>query len=302
MADEQDSAYDFAPREEPKADPAPPLPTRTPARENKPAVRPERVAPEMVCPHCGLEIFKKPRSGRCPECAAPLDVAGTGLLQFADGEWLGQLSNGILLFALALLLDIGGIAFTLAGFPHSGDLVHLIAAATAAYGLFRATTPESGIAAEHSPTAAAARITAFTLLGLWVLLSLVAFTHSTGAMKFLTTLVLLTYAVEAPLFALHLQKLAARVPNDSLAAQSLNLAWLMPGVCLALLFAALVRPEGSLKDDPLLMLVFPLLGVLLLMILWALSVLVRLGLELRNAIAAGESIAQRKAQRLAQKK
>jgi hypothetical protein len=300
MADERDpdAEYDFAPREEPEPAPASPAPMR----EAPAAVKPERIAPERVCPHCGFEIFGKLRGGRCPECAAPLDFSGSTLLQFADGEWIRRLSNGTLLFAFGLVCNIAGVTVGSCGFWNLGDFIHLFAGAAIAYGIWLATIPEVGVSAERSPTAAPARSAAITIFALWILVSLVALTHSVGAIRFFTILLLLTYAAEAALIGLHLQKLAARIPSDGLAAQSLNLAWLMPVLCLVLIAVNSFRPQGSLRDDPLLVLIFPLLGVPAIMMLWALSVVLRLGLELRNAAIAGEAIAVKKAHRLAQKK
>jgi hypothetical protein len=301
MADEQDpgSEYDFAPREEPQVEPdAVPA---VPASEEVAAVPPPRLSAERVCPHCGFEIFGKPRGGRCPDCAAPLDLAGTDLLQFSDGDWVKRLSNGALLFALAIVMDVAGAAVVLSGSWSLGDGAHILAAAIGAWGIWLATTKEDNFIAEPSPTATPARAASLTVLALWIVLSLVALTQYHGAIKFFTILVLLAYAAEAILFGFHLQKLANRIPNDSLAAQSLNLAWFMPGFCFVLMgvnfFDLAVGAALTLFFCA-----FPLIGGLLIMIIWSLSVLIRMGLELRTAAEAGESIAIKKAQRLAQKK
>ncbi len=302
MADETDSGseYDFLPREEPERElPEPKLPKRPP--EEPVAQRPARIEPERVCPHCGFEIFGKPRGGRCPDCAAPLDLTATDLLQFADGDWVRTLSNATLLLALGVLLDVGAVAIGRGGLPGVGALGHVAAAAVGGLGIWIATTEERGIGVTTSPTALPARMTSVALLGVWVVAMLMEWRDRGTAVKGLAIAALALYAIEGLLIAFHLQRLARRIPSNALGAQAVNVAWLLGGVCLVLI-PAQAYDVGLAQTMYIFVCVFPLGGLALGVFVWAIVVLVRLGLDLRNAAAAGESIAIRKAQRLAQKK
>jgi hypothetical protein len=288
---ESDSPYEFAPRAEP-AQPVEPPPTTTPEVEEEPGL-------ERTCPHCGFKIIGKPRGGRCPECAAPLDEVATDLLQFSNHDWLLTTSNGTLLFAGSIVLQlIVGFAGLLGKFPRGEGIMHLVGAAAGALGVWWMTTPEPGVGLVRMPYAMAARAVAIVVAVLW---TVSIFTPSNvvaeARPEWIVMFVAVAVALEMALIALHLRGLERRVPNDSAAAHLMNAAFIVPGLCLILM--ALQLLGMAQMDHMMWFFCVPVFGLVAGVMIWAVWTFVRAGLDLRQCAVAGQTIVARQAMRAA---
>ncbi len=81
---------------------------------------------------------------------------------------------------------------------------------------------------------------------------------------------------------MHLRMLALRVPSDSLAAQLFNLAFLVPGVCVGLMVLQILGQANIRGIEEKFICGFSIIGGLVVVLLWAVVTVLRLGIELRN--------------------
>ena len=311
-----DSPYELAP----KSESPPPAPAPAPELTPRGAPVPPPAAPslaERTCPHCGFRIVGKPPRGRCPECAAALDEVATDLLQFADRRWVLGLSNGALLLAAATLLQVvASVMIWRAGAGgggdstvwEAGDLLHGVAGILAAAAVWLLTITEPGTAVSRTPMAPLARLAALLVGALWA--AAIFLPHPappapngtqpqplSGHAQPLTVIIILATALMAVLVALHLRRLARRIPSDGLVAQLLNVAALIVAMCLllgVLHILGLADPENLRFTF---MFVFPMTTVMSLILVWALWTLLRAALEFRHCAAAGQTILARQALR-----
>jgi hypothetical protein len=317
MPDAPDSPYDFAP--EPK-DRAPKSPPKTPpaARVAEPegeiplapapapspktpaadrpatAPRPTTVdyeAPAKPCPHCGFLIRGKTSRNRCPDCSGSLEASATSLLQFAPTAWTRTLALGALLLLPAIAAYVAAIILTWSHHSPADRYAHLAAPALAFLGTLLVTIREPH-ATEKSPVALPARLAALAVLVLWLPLTLKE--PTARAAHLMLYPILLATAAHAFFLGFHLRSLAVRIPSDSLAAQALNLAWILAALCLFLLVLTLfdlARPEYL----ALFMCAFPLIAILGSLLLWAAIFSLSMTLQLFSAAGAADLIATRRA-------
>src|SRR5271154_2886976 len=125
MAEGTDSAYDFAPQDQPPTPPQPSLPTPPPEQFPKaPAPSPA----ERLCPHCGFRVFGKMAKNRCPDCAGDLS-ASDDLFQFSSPAWTRSIANGLFLLIPPLLLHCVGMTNVwLTDDKLPGAAIHFVAA------------------------------------------------------------------------------------------------------------------------------------------------------------------------------
>ena len=78
---------------------------------------------------------------------APLDELTTGKLQFSDGGWLRELSNGALLIAVQIAGHVLGVVVTQMGRTVEGAVLQVAAASVGVVGVWMATRQEPGLGA-----------------------------------------------------------------------------------------------------------------------------------------------------------
>jgi hypothetical protein len=329
MPDTPDSSYDFAPLPEdpapatpPKPAPKPPAksaPKKTPAARvsepsgeiplapapapspkapaadrpttaPRPITRPDET-PGTPCPHCGFLIRGKTSRNRCPECSGSLEPSAINLLQFAPTAWTRTLAFGTLLLLPAIAAYVAAIILTWSNHSPADKYAHLAAPAFALLGTLLVTIRDPH-AIEKSPFALPARLAALAVLILWLPLTLKDPTPRAAHLMLYP--ILLATAAHAFCLGFHLRALAIRIPSDSLAAQALNLAWILSALCLFLLTLTLfdlARPEYL----ALFMCAFPLIAILGALLLWAAIFSLMMTLQLFSAASAADLIATRRA-------
>jgi uncharacterized membrane protein len=287
-----DSSYEFAPREEPprEAHQAPQLPI------------PDAL-PEKSCPHCGFRIVGRINRPRCPECSAPLDPAAADLLQFSNVGWTRSISWGPALVSAAVLLHVGGAVLAWIASTDTHDrlarVLNLAASLVALAGIWIVTRGEGGGAPQRrGALAMVARVAALGVCGLMVGVVMATFAKQAGFERAMMVGTLATMAVGTLCLCFFLSALAARIPNDSLAGQFQNLAWVLPGVLVVLIIARFV--DVNLFLEYLFFCGFPMVGGLVGLVGWGAITLLRLTLDLRNAATAAEDIVAHRVKRAQQ--
>jgi len=287
MVDKQGSGggggeYDFAPQE-PQGEIPFEKPLEKPAEKvtesTKKAVVQEPLLEERICPHCGFKILGKAPKGRCPECTAILDEAAIGQLQFAEKGWLNAMANGSLMLAIAVVAQGAVVAL---GWTHILTLTAWIGAA----GVWLLTSSEAG-GAVKLPLRFGARWVAIIVAILWT-------AAMTKENPIVAVAALVATACQGALVALHLRMLAMRIPNEGVARQFLNLAFFLPGISMVLIVAHLIGQTDIWSMKEWLICGLTVEGLMGLVMLWAAVTLLRLAIELRNCVVAGQNIETRK--------
>ncbi len=295
-SDPADASYEFAPK------------TPEEGAPHKPPV----VAPspdmlvERTCPHCGFRIVGKPPRGRCPDCNAPLELGIADLLQFSSAAWVRWIAWGPLMLVAAIALHVGAVIYCLTHpMPAAlGQLLHAGGAVIACAGIWCVTSgpPGGGGVPHRRPLMALlARWLSVVVAISWVLVWAFATMGRMPAMNaFMVIAIALMIAESIPL-AGFLNGLAARIPNDSLVHQFLNLVWIAP-VLLGLGLIHQVGQSYRLYDltiffTSIFFCTFPLAGVVAGLVAWATVALMKLTLELRHAAVTIEAIGVRRAAR-----
>ncbi len=314
MADE-DSPYDFADEPPPQKRPAlpekprPPAAARTaPARAPDAAAAPAApatAAVERTCPHCGFTFLGKPKA-RCPECAAALDSSAAELLQFADTGWVRSVALGVMLIVPAIITHIIGCALKWvhsSSATHAKGMFHGTGAVLLLAGVFIATRKEPGSVRGFGSRLSIRLLALFAAViwGIFLFWAFDAMTLFPGAVKFLLDTVLLTQAVMAVMLGFYFRGLAMRIPDDSLASHTSLTGWCSALACLTM--AGLYFLEMTQGFYPsFFMCSFPMVAGFLAIFIWTMITLLRLGLNMRAAAEAGESIARKRIERAAARK
>ncbi len=238
-----DRSYDLAP-----AAPAAPRPARLP----------EMQLTDRLCPHCNYNLRGLPKGRRCPECGAKTVAARffNDELQYGNLEWSSRLALGMLLFlAGAALLPV---ALLLGIFSRLHFAVPLTIGAAENFleflGLWLLTTPEPVtlvvLPANPWNLRRLLRYTAGATLLADAAMRLQELFHMepSGPLSVLhrMTPAIFTLALDLRvlLMAHFLHNMAKRIPDDSLAARILAVAW---GFILAspILFLMMFVGDGS---------------------------------------------------------
>ena len=134
----------------------------------------------------------------------------------------------------------------------------------------------------------------------WLLLGLIALKlfASHGMTKPLVLLALLAQGILSAQLGIYCNSLAARVPDDRLASHSLYVGWLMAAAC-GLLMVVQALDLTTIVHLMFFMCSFPMIAGILLILLWAVVTLLRLGLNLWISANAGETITTLRRQRTA---
>ena len=217
-------------------------------------------------------------------------------LQFSNPRWLKVLSNAALLLALAIVAQLAAIAVGWKDAQQGAAALALAAffAALAVWLLTR-TEPEKK---SKSVLRLAARLTAVTIAILWLLAIFIPHKNIDP----LAIAALLATAAQGTLLSLHLRTLAARIPNESIMAHFLNLAYAVPAISL-ILITAQIFGQTNIKIWRLKEWLFcgiTIEAIMALIMLWAVLTLLRFAIELRNCATAGKDIELRKNQKIQQ--
>ena len=287
----EDSSYEFAPNEISKP---------RDAETQKQSAHTEQLQ-ERNCPHCGFRIYGKPRQGRCPECAAPLDLTATDLLQFSSTGWVRGLTLGMFWLALGVGGQAAAVFFAWGLSPKIGDGIHLAAACATIIGTWIITQPEPGIGTAKTSFATSSRGLSLVVATLWGVNLAAMIMHKPYFEHCFMYLTLLAMAAQAMYLGAHLRIVATRIPSDSLATQSFNMGWLFAIMCV---FFIILQYFGIANVGYLQFFFcsFPMVGGLIAIILWAMVTLIRMGFEIWQCAVTASVIAEKKAARAAGQK
>jgi hypothetical protein len=188
------------------------------------------------CKRCGYNLRGLREDGRCPECGTPIGLSTTGdLLRFADPEWVEKVARGLKIILWMILVGvIAGILSAVAGATVGQEfstILMFIVQLITFYGVWLMTEPDpSGIG--EDPNITARKVIRITLV-VGLLNSPLQF--ALGALNLpragviLVGLIMLLVGLVGLVgeFAkfIYYERLARRIPEDSLAGRARFLKW-----------------------------------------------------------------------------
>ncbi|MGD9690472.1 MAG: hypothetical protein AB7K52_12100 [Phycisphaerales bacterium] len=252
------------------------MPDIAPPTPASPGLPPDEavVTRPVWCPQCGYSVLGLRTSGVCPECGCPVERALKGnLLQFAAPEYVRMLARGALLAALgafaSLIAALGVPAATVAVALYGlrpwmpqveaiGGALSLVAAGVGLLGWWLLSAPDPGwrgvdesLSARKLVRAAvvvqAITATCSTLLPLLVSQGFIqpgpGRVDAVSAAK-IGTLIAGSIAWLVAFFASmqFLQRLAGRIPDESLRTSAMQFMWVGPILYVLLIPCLLVGP------------------------------------------------------------
>ena len=188
------------------------------------------------CKKCGYNLRGLREDGRCPECGTPIGLSTTGdLLRFADPEWVEKVARGLKIILWMILVGLiagilGAVASATIG-EEAGTILTFVAQLISFYGVWLMTEPDpSGIG--EDPNITARKVIRITLvvgfLSFPLQLALGALDLPEAGFVLLTIAMLLVSLVglvgEFAKF-IYYERLAKRIPDDSLAGRARFLKW-----------------------------------------------------------------------------
>ncbi len=188
------------------------------------------------CKKCGYNLRGLREDGRCPECGTPIGLSTTGdLLRFADPEWVEKVARGLKIILWMILVGlIAGILGVLAGATISeeaGTVLMFVVGLISFYGVWLMTEPDpSGIGEDPNITARKViRITLVVgLLSSPLQLAVDALDLPYAGVVLVGiagVLVILVGLVGEFAKFIYYERLAKRIPDDSLAGRARFLKW-----------------------------------------------------------------------------
>ncbi len=217
-----------------------------------------RVAGDIACVRCGLNLRGLDPYAACPGCAAPVGLTTHGdLLRFAGPAWLKQLASGVNWYLAGLLFCALGdllasqLVEGLWG-KVSDALLLLVLGLVSLIGLWKLTAPEAD--APVLPKLSNARMFARqTAIASWILASVWAlFKESPAPYCQVVEIVSETAAAAAGCALLaYLGRLSRRIPDQNLTMRTRVLMWVVPLVQLALAVWSLTLPRAAGAAGPL---------------------------------------------------
>jgi hypothetical protein len=191
------------------------------------------------CKKCGYNLRGLREDGRCPECGTPIGLSTTGdLLRFADPDWVEKVARGL---TIILWMILGGlIAGILAGLAGAtvgqgvGTVLTFGVALISFYGVWLMTEPDpSGIG--EDPNITARKVIRVTLV-IGLLNSPLRFAldaldlGAVGAILVGLAMILvgLIGLIGEVAKFIYYERLARRIPDDTLAARARFLKWAFP--------------------------------------------------------------------------
>lgn len=227
-----------------------------------PPAPPQAVVIETFCVTCGYNLLGQPIRGTCSECGTPVaDSLGMNNLATSDARWLGELKGGMTWWLVALLVGVivtvaamvvgmvtsmsaaasGGAGATPGtgqptGSPLGpqpiemlifGAFSSLAIGGVMAVAVYKLTVPEPA-ARVHYKSRPLARWTLLPMLALGFITALVALANTTPtqiASQIVQLINMILFAIGFPAIMLYLRALAKRMPDESLAKQTLIVLW-----------------------------------------------------------------------------
>ncbi len=217
----------------------------------------DRASP-CPCFKCSYDLRGLRMDGNCPECGTPVADSLRGiLLQFADKEYIAQITSGvslvlnaILLTVVAMVLNIAATAIGAASGFAPGNVQLIVSimmfglAIMSCIGYFRFATPDPGFTGTEYPDTAR-RIIRFVVViqiviaviqfiaGLLTLSSLGSLTDGIGPVLLVGTIVfglisLVAWAVLIISVMSYLHWLGKRIPDAHIERRSKMYRWLLP--------------------------------------------------------------------------
>jgi hypothetical protein len=201
-----------------------PVPDRVEPVESGAPVAAPVIDTEMLCKRCGYNLCGLQPTGRCPECAAPIEFSMRGFyLRFADPQWLEKLALGtrLILWGLliAIVVDIAAM-FMLRYDLFLRQMIAMAAGSIGYYGIWLLTEPDPGKFDEIAGITARKVVRGALLAGIGLQVVEIAVPRLATSP---TANVMIVLAINLPAAVLrivgevaqlaYLQRLAGRIPN-----------------------------------------------------------------------------------------
>jgi len=188
------------------------------------------------CKKCGYNLRGLREDGRCPECGTPIGLSTTGdLLRFADPEWVEKVARGLKIILWMIL--VGVIAGFLAGVAgatigeEAGTVLMFVVGLISFYGVWLMTEPDpSGIG--EDPNITARKVIRITLV-VGLLSSPLQLAVDALDLPYAGVVLVVIAGLLVGLVGLvgefakfiYYERLARRIPEDSLAGRARFLKW-----------------------------------------------------------------------------
>lgn len=195
----------------------------------------ETVSRSAPCRHCSFDLCGLPRSGRCPECGAPIAASLCGgYLRSADPHWLNTVASGItmVLWGMLIAFVLAPVAaFAFANEPAVKQILITLGLAVGLCGTWLMTRAQPGDAGETANQSARRFVRAAAIAGLAgaVVQLIVTQTNAPVGQHAAPAIIAIVCGLATVVgeFAKlrYLQVLGARVPDQRLVWRAGSLKW-----------------------------------------------------------------------------